>query len=208
MYYHLSENQEQFLLAQPETGMGYQVVEAQMQGSELKAKFFVLNAELAIEMNEAAPLYVKQIANEGILSVKEKAMPFRWNILSVIDHDPVIKPVHAVIASKTEFPDGAEIFVRRSIYENDKRIDTKNNCLRSGSFTTTFADSLRHRHNSDDPLIQLAMDHGVRGKWGYYIQPKRSNALQRGKPDPKTGAKEVFFKDGTSYGTFLHRKTY
>jgi hypothetical protein len=208
MYYRISPSQEQFLLSQPETGMGYQVVEAKRRGSELHAKFFVLNSELAIEMNEAAPLYVKQIANQGIESVLEKAMNFQWEIKKVIHADPELKPIAVAETVKEEFPDGAEIFVRRSIYANDKRIDQQNKSLRPGTFTTTLADSLRHRHSSDDPLIQLAMDHGVRGKWGYHVCPKRTDRLHRGKMDPHTGAKEIFFKSGTAPGTFLKRETY
>jgi len=208
MYYRLSPSQEKELLSQPETGMGYQVIEAKRRGAEFKAKFFVLNAELAIEMNEAAPLYVKQIANEGIGNVIGKAMDFQWDILQVLEQDSELKPVSVANTFKPEFPDGGEIFVRRSIYENDKRIDAEKKCLRPGSFTTTLSDSLKHRNNSDDPLIQLAMDHGVRGKWGYYVCPKRTDVLQRGIVDPKTGAKEVFFRNGTSFGTFVKKEEY
>lgn len=208
MYYQLSKKHEDHLLSLPETGMCYQVIEAQIPGTEIKQKFIVLNAELAVEMNDAAPLYVKEIVQLGIRVAKEKALPFRWEIVTVFSHDPELKTTVAVGETRNEFPDGGEIFVRRSIYDNDKRVDTMNKCLLAGSFTTTLPDSLRYRNSSGDPLIQRAMDHGIRGKWGYYFQPKRTNVLQRGKPDPKTGAKEVFFKEGTSYGTFLHRVTY
>lgn len=208
MYYQLSLKQELYLLSLPETGMCYHVIEAQRNGTDLREKFVVLNSELAIELNDAAPLCVKQVALEGIEAVKRKALSFHWEITHVYNHDPEVKPNSAVTESRNEFPDGGEIFVRRSIYENDKRVDHENKSLRPGSFTTTLNDSVKYRNNSDDPLIQLAMDHGVRGKWGYYFQPRRTNILQRGKPDPKTGAKEIFFRDGTSFGTFLHRKTY
>ena len=76
--------------------------------------------------------------------------------------------------------------MRRSIYENDKRIDQINKCLLPGSYTTTLADALQYKHKSADPLIQLAMDHGVRGRWGYHVQPKRTDLLQRGKSDPES----------------------
>lgn len=208
MYYRLSEKQEKELLANPETGMCYQVVEAALTGTDICAKFIVLNAELAIEYNDAAPLYVQEIFREGIGIIKEKAMPFRWEITRILEHDPELKTTPAVSENRMEYPDGGEIFVRRSIYENDKRIDLANKRLIPGSFTTTLNDALRYRTNSEDPLIQRAMDHGVRGKWGYHVQPKRTDILQRGKCDPKTGAKEVFFRDGTAIGTFFKRETY
>lgn len=208
MYYQLSGKQEQFLLAQPETGMGYQLITAKLGETGVTGKFIVLNAELAVEFNEAAPLYVKEIARDGIERMKTKALPFRWEIISVLSHDTELKPTEPVQDMKPEYSDGGEIFVRRSVYENDKRIDPINRNLRAGSFTTTLPDSIKYRHTSEDPLIQLAMDHGVRGKWGYYVQPKRTDALQRGVRNPHTGAKEVFFKEGTSFGTFLKRETY
>lgn len=208
MYYSLSSSQEKELLNTPETGMGYQIIEAQRMGADITAKFIVLNCELAVEMNEAAPLYVKEIAQVGIQNVMEKAMSFRWEIIRVLQQDSELKPVSVAYTVKPEFSDGGEIFVRRTVYENDKRVDTVNKCLRPGSYTTTLADSLKHRNSSDDPLIQLAMDHGIRGKWGIYLQPKRTDALQRGKADPQTGAKEVFFKNGSSYGTFLKQEVY
>lgn len=43
MYFKLSTSQEDFLLRQPETGMGYQIVEANRQGSYITEKFVVLN---------------------------------------------------------------------------------------------------------------------------------------------------------------------
>jgi hypothetical protein len=208
MYYRLSPSQEKELLSQPETGMGYQAIEAQLPGIDMKAKFIVLNAELAVELNEAAPLCVKEIARDGIEKVLSKAMDFRWRITKVILHDYELKPVSVANDMKVENPDGGEIFVRRSIYENDKRIDAVNKCLRPGSFTTTLPDSIKYKHSSEDPLIQLAMDHGVRGQWGFHVQPKRNDSLQRGKANPQTGAKEVFFKNGTSFGTFIKREAY
>ncbi len=208
MYYRLTLAQEKELLTQPETGMGYQAIEAQLPGIDMKAKFIVLNAELAVELNEAAPLVVKEIAREGIEKVLEKAMEFRWQITKVIFHDAELKPVSVADEVKAEHTDGGEIFVRRSIYANDKRIDMVNKCLRPGSFTTTLADSLKYKHSSEDPLIQLAMDHGVRGQWGFHVQPKRSDSLQRGKVNTQTGAKEIFFKNGTSHGTFVKREEY
>lgn len=208
MYYRLSPSQEKELLSQPETGMGYQAIEAQLPGIDMKAKFIVLNAELVVELNEAAPLCVKEIARSGIDNVLAKAMDFRWKITKVLLHDTELKPVSVANEVKEEHPDGGEIFVRRSLYANDKRIDTVNKCLRAGSFTTTFADSLKYKHSSEDPLIQLAMDHGVRGQYGFHVQPKRNDVLQRGKVNAQTGAKEVFFKNGTSFGTFLKREAY
>ena len=49
MYFKLSALQEKDLLNQPETGMGYQIVEASKAGSYTREKFLVLNSEVVIE---------------------------------------------------------------------------------------------------------------------------------------------------------------
>ena len=52
MYFKLRSEQERYLLSQPETGMGYQVIEASRAGPYVRDKFLVLNSEIAIEMND------------------------------------------------------------------------------------------------------------------------------------------------------------
>jgi hypothetical protein len=208
MYYRLSPSQTKELLSQPETGMGYQAVEAHLPGLEILNRFIVLNSELAVELNEAAPLVVKEIAHEGIEKMLGRAMDFRQQITRVIHYDQEIKPVSVPITMKEEHPDGSEVFVRRSLFREDKRIDLANRCLLPGSFTTTHSDSLRYLHRSEDPLIQLAMENGVRGKYGFYLIPRRTDLLQRGQSDPRNGAKEIFFRNGTSQGTYLKCEMY
>ena len=51
MYFKLSAAQENELLRQPETGMGYQIIEASKAGSYVREKFLVLNSEVVIELN-------------------------------------------------------------------------------------------------------------------------------------------------------------
>lgn len=208
MYYQLADSQQKFLIAQPETGMGYQLVIAQRRGTNLESKFLVLNAEIAVEMDEATSLCVKEILTEGMRVIKRKALDFRWDITSVVQHVSKLRTTNPITENKIEYPDGAEVFVRVSVYETDLRIDTVNNCLRPGSYTTTLHDYLKYRHASEDPMIQIALQHGVQPQWAFHIQPKRNDALQRSLGDARNGAKEIYFPEGTSHSTFLHRKPY
>ena len=73
MYFKLSALQEKDLLNQPETGMGYQIVEASKAGSYTREKFLVLNSEVVIEMNGYEGNNVRKIINEGIFSIKVNA---------------------------------------------------------------------------------------------------------------------------------------
>ncbi|MDP3244052.1 MAG: hypothetical protein Q8M83_00060 [bacterium] len=66
MYYKLSSQQEDQLLHLPETGMGYQVVEASKQGNYTKERFLVLNSEIVIDINGSESKYIRTIINEGI----------------------------------------------------------------------------------------------------------------------------------------------
>ena len=51
MIYKLKPEHTRYLLNLPETGIGYQEVEARPVNSDVFRKFIVFNAELAIEMN-------------------------------------------------------------------------------------------------------------------------------------------------------------
>ena len=51
MYYKLSNEQENQLLNAPETGMGYQVIEAGKGSNYTKERFVVLNSVAVIEIN-------------------------------------------------------------------------------------------------------------------------------------------------------------
>ena len=47
----------------PETGMGYQVVEAIKSGSYIREKYLVLNSEIVIQLNDYVDGYVSKIRN-------------------------------------------------------------------------------------------------------------------------------------------------
>jgi hypothetical protein len=80
MYFKLSPVQENYLLLQPETGMGYQVVEANRAGYYAKEKFLVLNSEVVIEMDGRQGEYVNRVIKEGTHSIKASA-----NTVTLID---------------------------------------------------------------------------------------------------------------------------
>ena len=85
MYFKLSASQENDLLNQPETGMGYQVVEASKAGSYTREKFLVLNSEVVIEMNTSTNDNVRKVIHEGIYSIKASANYITLNAISVFN---------------------------------------------------------------------------------------------------------------------------
>src|SRR6266487_1773226 len=165
MYFKLSAAQESYLLNQPETGMGYQVVEAIKKGTYTKEKFLILNSEIVIEKNGYEGDNVRKVITEGIALIKASADNITLIDISVLNERQFR---NAVNESKTEKEKGAidnpvenangdEIFVRLSAFDDDKRVDKVNKRLRPGSYTTTMDDYLKCKVNSDDPVERYAL---------------------------------------------------
>jgi hypothetical protein len=92
MYFKLSEAQENDLLNQPETGMGYQVVEATKTGGYTRDRFLVLNSEIVIEMNGYEADNVRKVITEGIISIKTHASLITLNSISVFNETLFTNP--------------------------------------------------------------------------------------------------------------------
>lgn len=220
MYYRLSLSQENDLLNQPETGMGYQVVEASMAGSYVREKFLVLNSEVVIEMNTNINENVRKVVNEGIYSIKNSADVITLNAISVLNEKQFRNLVNesknesekGAIDSPVINASGEENFVRLSAFDNDKRIDITNRCLRPGSFTTTKEDYLKCKTTNDDPIERYALPNNDLIKFAFHIKPLKIDTLQSGIVQPanekRGGGKETYFENGTAKGTFLEQTPY
>jgi len=189
MYYRLSLSQENNLLNQPETGMGYQVIEASKVGSYVREKFLILNSEVVIEMNAYTNENVHKVVNEGIYSIKAIADFITLNAISVLNEKQFRNLVNesknegerGAIDNPVVNANGEEIFVRLSAFDNDKRIDKTNQCLRPGSFTTTKEDYLKCRTTNDDPVERYALPNNDVIKFVFHIKPVKTDTFQRGK---------------------------
>ena len=104
MYFKLSTSQENDLLNQPETGMGYQIVEASKAGHYTREKFLVLNSEIVIEMNGYEDANVRKVMDEGIFSIKAGANYITLNSITVLNEKQIR---NAVSESKSEKESGA-----------------------------------------------------------------------------------------------------
>jgi len=220
MYYRLSLSQENDLLDQPETGMGYQVVEARKAGSYVRKKFLVLNSEIVIEINAYINENVRKVVNEGIYSIKGSAEFITLNAISVLNEKQFRNLVNeskneserGAIDNSVINANGEEIFVRLSAFENDKRIDKTNRCLRPGSFTTTMEDYVKCKTSNDDPVERYALPNNDVIKFAFHIKPMKTDTLQRGIVQPANeksgGGIETYFENGTAKGTFLGQTLY
>jgi len=220
MYYKLSLFQENNLIHMPETGMGYQVVEAIKSGSYIREKFLVLNSEVVIQIDNYVDGFVSQIIRDGISSIKSVAPLITLNEISVLSNSQLYSVINeskkedekGAKDNPVENADGEEVFVRLSAFDDDKRVDKINKCLRPGSFTTTMTDYLFCKYSDCNPVDRYALPNNDKIKFAFHIIPVKSDTLQRGTLQPangkKGGGEEAYFKNGTSAGTFLKQTTY
>jgi hypothetical protein len=220
MYYRVTDSQENEFLRLPETGMGYQIIEAIKTGSYSRERYMVLNCEIAIEMNGMEEYLISMVLLEGAETSKRNLELIHLKSIHLINNklfrdivkEPEIKKEKGAIDNPWENANGEEVFVRLSAFENDKRIDKENRCLRPGSFTTTFDDYFACKYSNDDPVARYALPNNDEIKWAFHIKPVRTDTLQRGTVQPangkKGGGKEAYFEKGTAKGTFLKQTEY
>jgi hypothetical protein len=220
MYFKLNASQENYLLNQPETGMGYQVVEAYKTGSYSREKFLILNSEVVIEMNTYTNDNVRMVINEGTDSIKAKASIITLNSMSVFNEKQFRNLVsesknedeRGAIGNPVVNADGEEIFVRLSAFDNDRRVNKINKCLHPGSYTATLEDYIKCKTINGDPVERYALPYNDEIKFAFHIQPKKTDTLQRGTVQPangkRGGGKEAYFAKGTAAGTFLKQTPY
>ena len=220
MYYRLSRSQEIDLLNQPETGMGYQVIEANKEGSYLREKYLVLNSEVVIEMNGYEDIHIRKAVNEGIFSIKSGASLISLGSIRVLNEkqfrnqasEPKNENEKGAIDNPVENASGVETFVRLSAFEDDKRIDKVNKSLRPGSFTTTQIDYALCKYTDDNPVERYALPNNDEIKFAFYIKPDKTDTLQKGRVQPaygkRGGGQETYFAKGTASGTLYNQTPY
>ncbi len=216
------------LISKPETGMGYQVIDARKSGKFTSERFVVYNSELIVELDNRFETFKRQIISEGFSNILNKSDLLSLEIVNVLPKSQ-IKQIRflaeskrnnmvrysggvGAIDAKKENADGKEVFVRLSAYADDKRIDFANKKLKPGSYTTTLIDYQTCKRLNDDPVDRYALPNDETIKWAFHIQPKTSDQLQRGIVQPAFGHDgggiEAYFENGTSIETFLYKLPY
>jgi hypothetical protein len=220
MYNKLTNAQEQELLSKPETGMGYQIIEANDALTYAQRKMIVLNAQIAVDrgMNEAAD--IKTVINKGIFFAKASAELIVLKNIRVLNesefrgtvNEPKGEKEKGAIDNPKEKANGYEVFVRLSAFDDDTRVDKVNKRLLPGSFSTTEEDYKECKAKNDEPIERYALPGNDKIEWAFYIVPTRMDTLQRGTVQPangrKGGGKEIYFENGTSIGTFVKQTHY
>lgn len=203
----------------PETGMGYQIIQAKFKEEFTAKELIVLNAELIIENDLQKTENLKTIFSDGFNNSLGAA---EYRELEDIKMIGVITSLDAPQAGITGFssakessviyPDGKLYYTRLSAYDDDRRIDKTNNCLLPGSFTTTKKDYEDCVNTKDDPVERYALPNAQKIAWSFHVIPQENDGYQFGTVKPefgkKGGGEECFFEKGTSYSTFKKETDY
>lgn len=216
----LVEHQQTELLQLPETGMGYQIIEAKLHSFSTPKKYVVFNSEVAVDTDVNLDYYSRELYAKGIEKIKGQldTMPFAsFELLTARQKARLFsdnKPHKSKGAKENpkEKANGTEMFVRLSAYENDRRIDFESKKLKPESYTTTLKDYLECKAIGDDPIARYALPNNEEIKWAFHIRPKYGDILQRGIVQPAFehdgGGEEAYFEYGTSINTLLKKATY
>ncbi len=207
----LLASQTEGLVDQPESGMGYQIVEVVYQGA--KKRGTVYNAELFTWEQEPRTVLVESF--EALIS---KAKVSEAQLIKSIR---VVSPPRVVFESTVEkylkklqgglpATEGdsqktkeGEAFARFTAYKNDRRI-TSDKGLRPGTYATTQADSKNVKTGSD-AVERYALPDPLPAIYRYRIEPRKNTTYRQGVVQPADGHRgggvEVIFDNGTDNKT-------
>lgn len=218
------------LLSLPETGMGYQIIEGQIAGSNTTKRYVAYNSELIVDLDDNFSwnkYQIKYLSYNYVLRESE-FLNLKTDSIKLVSKSLITEPKllsyskirdfkrqsggKGAIDNPKEYADGKEFFVRLSAFEVDKRIDFEKKRLKDGSFTTTLLDYVNCITTNDDPVDRYALPNDDKINWAFYIQPKPIDRLQRGIVQPafghEGGGVEAYFENGTSENTYFIKRKY
>ncbi|MEX2155912.1 MAG: hypothetical protein WD773_03620 [Gemmatimonadales bacterium] len=214
MSYEIDKTWSAALLDQPETGMGYQIVEVQIpQGAE---HVVVLNAQRAMEVQES-PRRFREGANQArkmrvdlALKSKREDTPFRvLELREAVTKGLVETRAYAAgkepASEATPVQSGAgEEFLRFSAFKDDARIDHADGSVLPGTYVTTQTDGLRVK-TGKEAVERYALPNPDPAVHRFWLKPPRQVQVRRGTVQPANGHQgsgdEVIFDNGAPAGT-------
>ncbi len=202
------------LLRQPESGMGYQIVEAITVNDEVK-RGVAYNAELFLFEEE--PRRALKTTTYARLLTEAKSSADEIKSLRVLPRTASTPPAFALRETAasyvrkarsardapTEQTKEKEVFERFSAYENDRRIRTDGSLL-PGTYATTEEDASNVRTGTEAGA-RYALPNPKPASNVFTIRPHKDTLIQRGIVEPANGQPgggvEVIFTAGTLSGT-------
>lgn len=199
------------LLQLPESGMGYQVVEATFK-NKVKKETLILNATLAEPTDGRS---VGQIMKSLSLQETNELYKFAEESNEIIDVEfkrefgtfkkagyGTFAESRGAESGNLEKTEKDEYFIRFSHFEDDRRIDKKNKKVLPGSYATTLDDANYCLKNNIDPRARYALPNNLTIEYKFHIEPEEEINIRRGTVEPANdqpgGGFEVIFPNGTN----------
>jgi hypothetical protein len=206
----LSDTLRHSLLTEPETGMGYQSVEATLRDNKTE-RGIAFNAELLVLDDETQvtrrmypntnpyTILLKRSAQSSGNEIKAlRVLPRAGMVFRAIEK----KAAPAKDASK-EKTKADEVFKRFSAFQNDQRV-TSDGRLLAGSYATTDEDA-KNVKTGNDAVARYALPNPDRASYTFIIKPHKDTDIQYGTVEPANdqpgGGVEVIFTTGTQTNT-------
>jgi hypothetical protein len=201
------------LLRQPESGMGYQLVDAATVSGETK-RAVAYNAELLLFEDEPRDLLTKKSYSELVRVAEnssDKIKSLRLRRRPRAATAGLVKESDAITAPKSPAAADApilktlidEVFKRFSAYENDRRVQADKS-LSPGTYATTETDA-KHVKTGKQAVARYALPNPQPASYVFTIKPAQGTPIQRGIVQPAYGQPgggvEVIFASGTQSNT-------
>ncbi|MDD5503784.1 MAG: hypothetical protein PHV77_00520 [Candidatus Omnitrophica bacterium] len=206
MPYKLSDTQIRELVSQPETGMGYQYVEASMSNLST-SQGVVLNSEVFIPEERIEKIMGRRFLTYSAI-LNEAERPGYIRTLKVVGRSRLQLGETRHFAKSAGVPacqaassltGKDQVFKRFSPYRNDRRIGEDGSLL-PGAYATTEADA-RNVRTGSDAMNRYALPSDEPAIYVFTIQPPEKTSVRVGVVEPANGKPgggvEVLFENGS-----------
>ena len=217
MFIQLSPATKNRLLSQPETGMGFQILD---RGYNLKDARYVLveNASVARVVWDVSSddVGIRLSRKSHILESSERRLQESINELEFVtlSHSTAVRAGLiqlkasdsrvAAADAKQEMSILDEKFLRFSSYSNDLRILSDGSLL-PGTYATTYADGMEYIKTGMDAVRRYALPSSQPAINRFFLKPPERVLIRRGTVAPANeqpgGGAEVIFDNGSPKGT-------
>ncbi len=208
--YRLNDDQTRSLIRQPESGMGYQVVDAVTTDYKTK-RGLVYNAELLTldedRRSDRVVMLTKSVA-EALKTANSTVGRFRSLTVVRDSRTTVLSKRDAKLAggaseAEVEKTKEGERFYRFSAFANDRRVTAENSLL-PGTYATTEEDGNKVK-TGKEAVERYALPNDDPASYRFTIKPLKDTKIQKGIVQPANGhlggGVEVIFTDGTTKDT-------
>jgi len=204
-------SQTSALLGQPESGMGYQIVEVEIPSGARRAT--VYNADLLV-WEEEPQVHLAASVHERFAGTAGEVQARMIRSIRVVPREPGVSSSPAmrrlVLTESRPAADGeprgtapGSVFMRFTAYVNDRRITPERGLL-PGTYATTEEDA-RVVATGEQAVERYALPNPTPAVYRFRIDPKPGTSHQAGIVQPAYGhvggGVEVLFTDGTAGDT-------